>query len=137
MAVSELQQAVQTFIYDAYTPLEYERTYELLNAVTSDVIITPTNIEIKVYFDPEKMHHTTLGGSEKYSLKAGDYIDSLLPIWLNEGWRWEGYTGDDDMFRARPGGHFFEEAVEKIRKDLVTRVQGAIKVELVKSGFTK
>jgi hypothetical protein len=138
MAVSELQQAVQTYVYDAYpNPKYYERTYELLNAVTCDVIITPNNIEFKVYFDSEKMNHTTYGGSEKYSLDAGDYVDSLLPMWLNEGWRWDGYQGDFDMFRARPGGHFFEKAVEKIRENLIVRINGAIKVELVKSGFSK
>ena len=135
LAMSELQQAVQTYIYDAYIPLYYERSYNLLNSIIStDLIATSSSIEFKVIFDPTKLEHETYGGSEQYGLSAGNEVGGLLIPWLNEGFRHDRYQGGYDMFHARPGAHFLEEAIKKIQVDTIGRVKNAIAVEVKKIG---
>lgn len=134
-ASDELYKAVQTFVYDAYSPIEYERTFNLINSITTiDLIVTSSSIEFKVIFDPNKLEHETYGGSKKYGLSAHDEIGGLLIPWLNEGFQHDGYQGGYDMFHARPGAHFLEEAIAKIKTDVVGMVKNSIGVEVRKIG---
>lgn len=134
LAMSDLQQAIQTWVYDIYTPVEYERNYSLLNSITTtDLVVTPTTIEFKVIFDEKILDHSSYGGSSKYNLRAGQEVGDLLIPWLNEGFRWDRYQGDYDMFRARPGAGFLEEAIKKIQADVISRVKNAINVEVRKT----
>lgn len=130
MAVSELQRAVQTTIYDSYSPKIYHRTYDLLNSITSgDLRVTTNSIEFKVYFDPEKMRHTSLYGSSKLGVAKGAYVD--IADWLNDGFSWGGiWEGTDDKFHDRSAAHFMEIAIAKIQANIAIRVQNAIVIEV-------
>lgn len=135
LAMSELQQAVMDKVYSQPEGNWYHRTFDLLNAVeVSDLVVTSSSIEFKVIFNPEKMNHTTLYGSKKYGLSPGDPVGGLIVPWLNEGWKWENYSGTADNFREREATLFLEEAIKKIQVETISRVKNAISVEVRKIG---
>ena len=134
LAMSELQQAVEQAIYSKPEGSWYHRTYDFLNAIeTSDLIVTPSTIEFKVIFNPEKMYHTTIWGSEKYGLEPGDYIDDRLVPWLNYGWDYSNQAPFTPIsFSMREETLFIEEAIKEIEKDIKQKVQSLINIEVQK-----
>lgn len=130
IAVSELQKAVQTTIYSIPASPNYTRTFDLLNSITAgDLTVTPNSIEFKVYFDSEKMRHTSLYGSSKLGIAKGSYVD--IADWLNDGFSWGGdWEGTDDRFHDRSAAHFMEKAIIKIQADMAIRVKDAILIEV-------
>jgi len=52
-----LYEAIWDNLYMSYSPKYYERTYQLLNSVSSSVKFNTTSFEIKVFCDSEKMDH--------------------------------------------------------------------------------
>jgi hypothetical protein len=133
LAMSELQQAIWKNVYSQPEGSWYERTYDLLNAIEcTDLKVSSSTIDFKVIFNSEKMHHTTLYGSEKYGLEPGDYIDELIVPWINYGWRWEGYEGRYDNFRARKETLFIENAIKEIEKGIKQKVENLISLEIKK-----
>jgi hypothetical protein len=122
IAVSDLQQAVQATIYAIPASPNYTRTFDLLNSITAgDLQVTANSIEFKVYFDPEKTRHTSLWGSKKLGISAGEYVE--IADWLNDGFSW----GDSN---DREAAHFMEKAIIKIQADMVGRVKNAINIEV-------
>ena len=132
IAVCELQQEVQRAIYDIPASPNYERTFSLLNSITAgDLIVTSTSIQFKVYFDHEKMRHTSLFGSTKLGISKGAYVD--IEDWMNDGFSWGGvWEGVNDRFHDRSASHFMEKAIVKIQADIVARVKTAINIEVRK-----
>jgi len=137
IAVSELQQAVQDTIYSIPASPNYERTYGLLNSITAgNLIVTSNSIEFKVFFDPEKSRHTSLYGSEKLGISAGEYVN--IADWLNDGFSWGGiWEGTNDRFHDRESARFMEQAIIKIQSTLIGRVQNAIVIEVKRVGAWK
>lgn len=134
LAMSELQQAVQDKIYSQPEGSWYDRSYDFLNAIeTTDLVVTPTTIDFKVIFNPEKMNHTTLWGSEKYGLEPGDYIDDRLVPWLNYGWDYSNHAPFTPVkLSIREETLFIEEAIKEIEKDIKQKVENLIQVEVKK-----
>ncbi len=80
MAVAEkvksiLKEYVENDVYNSYEPAKYKRTYELLDSISVKVLSIDSNgIKVEIYFDANKMSHTTLFGDENLGLKAGDNV---------------------------------------------------------------
>ena len=70
MGELRLTEAIWDEVYAKYTPTEYQRTYELLHSVSSSFKVTGDTIEIKVFCDPDKMHHFSVVDRESTYIPA-------------------------------------------------------------------
>jgi hypothetical protein len=112
-----LREAIWDNIYMTYTPKEYKRTYELLNAVSSYYKIIGDTIEIKVYLDPDKMNHFSIVDNQP----------TYVPPLLNYGFSWSGWEDSTpDYFHNRPESLFLEKAMEEIQNDMQKAVLNAV-----------
>lgn len=77
-------------VYNSYTPEVYQRTYELLNALTvSPVTKRNGRLSINIYIPNEKRGHFTIFGSKSLGLEPGvDVSVSDVLTWLEEGYTW-------------------------------------------------
>ena len=84
MGELRLTEAIWDNVYAVYTPKTdpniWHRTYELLHSVSSNFKIIGDSIEIKVFCDPEKMHH--------FSIIDGE--STYIPALINYGFSWYG-----------------------------------------------
>ncbi len=129
----QVQEALKFYVmkdvYNAYTPKEYERTYELLDSISFKVIgNNGGKIQIEVYFDPDKMSHTTILGDGSLGLEAGDNV--YIPRWVDEGHTWRsgerynsvdkatGFMKDtmEDLIKMDGGFEFFAMGLVKYLK---------------------
>ena len=92
--------------YNSYDPSVYKRTYRFQGALYAEDFI---NVEVKnnfVYinlrFHPDLAYHDSFSGKEMF-----------VPLLINDGWCWGGYTGEEDHFRRYDGYHFLEKGIEK------------------------
>lgn len=113
-----LREAIWDNVYMTYTPKEYERTYQLLNAVSSDFTINGDIVEIKVFLDPTKMNH--------YSVIDGQ--STYVPPLINYGFSWSGWEDQNppDYFHNRPESLFLEKAMKEIQNDMKKSLLNAI-----------
>jgi len=115
-----LYEAIWDNVYMTYNPKYYERTYQLLNSVSSSVKFNTTSFEIKVFCDSEKMDH--------FSVVDGQptYVGGLM----NYGYSWNGWESQDppDYFHNRPESKFLEKAMEKIQGDMQKMLLDAVVV---------
>lgn len=82
-----LREYVQNDVYDSYEPTKYKRTYELIDSITVKVVGTVgDSIMVEVYFDEDKMSHTTLFGDDNLGVEVGDNV--YIPKWVDEGYTW-------------------------------------------------
>lgn len=80
-----LREYVQNDVYDSYEPTKYKRTYELIDSITVKVVGTVgDSIMVEVYFDEDKMSHTTLFGDDNLVVEVGDNV--YIPKWVDEGY---------------------------------------------------
>lgn len=108
IAEEELRNAIQKYVYDAYDPVEYDRTYQLLESVTStEVEFDGKTVTFSVVLDREKMKH--------FSVVDGE--PTLVSPLIQYGHKQSGYT-EVDYFRVYPGKHMLEKAVKEIQEDL-------------------
>lgn len=113
LAEDRLREAIWKNVYMAYTPKEedprWHRTYQLYNSVTSSFKIIGDSVEIKVFCDPNKMHHVSIIDGEP----------TYVPPLINYGFVWPGWEGEDpDYFHNRPESKYLEDAMQQIQKDL-------------------
>lgn len=116
-AVQDLKNAVETNVYFRYSPIEYERTEQLIRSITaSDIKVEGNQISFEVYFDPGKLSYYTFSGDTTYKgLSLGHWV----PYWLDEG-------------HSQPGGQypaadFIADAIEKIKQDLRNEIEVEVK----------
>ena len=135
MAKEDLRQAVQTNLYDFRDPVIYERTNQLINSITaSDVVVknlgSTVEIEFSVYFDSDKMHHTSVvSGTEYYN---GEKIN--VSFLTDEGHHNPNPKRNIPEFDQYEGREFIESAIEKIREDLNQVIRDAILIEVKRIG---
>jgi len=116
MGELRLTEAIWDNVYSAHKT-DYERTYELLHSVSSSFKITGDTIEIKVFCDPDKMHH--------YSLVDGE--PTYIPALINYGFSWHGMESyPQDYFHNRPDSKFLEKAIEQIQQDMNSALVNAV-----------
>jgi len=114
-----LYEAIWDNLYMSYTPKYYERTYQLLNSVSSSVKFNTTSFEIKVFCDSEKMNH--------FSVVDGQPT-GVAPL-MNYGFSWNGWEGTTpDYFHNRPESKFLETAMKKIQGDMQKMLLDAVVV---------
>jgi len=114
-----LYEAIWDNLYMSYSPKYYERTYQLLNSVSSSVKFNTTSFEIKVFCDSEKMDH--------FSVVDGQptYVGGLM----NYGFSWNGWEDTTpDYFHNRPESKFLETAMKKIQGDMQKMLLEAVVV---------
>jgi len=117
MGELRLTEAIWDNVYSTYKPMEYLRSYELLHSVSSSFKITGDTIEIKVFCDPDKMHHFSVVDGEP------TYIPSLI----NYGFSWHGMeSSTPDYFHNRPESKFLEKAIDQIQKDMNSALVNAV-----------
>ena len=114
-----LYEAIWDNLYMSYSPKYYERTYQLLNSVSSSVKFNTTSFEIKVFCDSEKMDHfSVVDGQPTY----------VAPL-MNYGYSWNGWESTTpDYFHNRPESKFLEKAMEKIQGDMQKMLLDAVVV---------
>ena len=54
-ATQDLRDAVLKYHYQAYSPKEYERTFQFLNSIRSELIVSGFSIEMRIFFDENLM----------------------------------------------------------------------------------
>lgn len=81
-----LQTHVLDNIYNASSPKNYERTYELLRSIEVGNVKKNGNVfEVQVYFNPNFTHESWYG-SKKLGINAGEKISmTYIAQWLDEG----------------------------------------------------
>lgn len=81
-----LQTHVLDNIYNASSPKNYERTYELLRSIEVANVKKNGNVfEVQVYFNPNFTHESWYG-SKKLGINAGEKISMThISQWLDEG----------------------------------------------------
>ena len=90
--------------YGRYTPLFYDRTFQMLNSVTtSKVRETANGYEITVYLDIDSIHY-----------KDG-YEEEL--VWLSS----QGFHGSSDIYRQ---GEFWIEAMQELDAGYIVKKFG-------------
>lgn len=115
-ACEELKQSIWDNFYMAYSPKVYERTYQFLNAVRYEIINTPSNIEIKVFIDPDLMLHPSVV----------DGMNSYVPPLLYYGHHQTGYD-TVDYFHYQPENYtWLNDALLHIYQKVNARVGNAV-----------
>lgn len=110
----KVQESLKFFVlknvYCAFTPEEYQRTYQLLESISFKLLQSNKNqITVDIYFDKSKMQHTTLFGSEKLAISPNSNV--YIPKWVDEGKTW------DKPFHPRGGGHFMKDTLNDVKKN--------------------
>lgn len=116
-ATKDLKDAVLKYHYNAYSPKEYERTYQFLNSIRSEINVSGFGIEMKIFFDPKLMNHKSVvdGG--------GTFVPPLLYF----GHTQSGYEGVGDYFHDYPGNKdWLIETAEKIQLKATMKFKLAI-----------
>lgn len=98
-----LEDAIQTEVYDAYDPIEYERTYALNNSVNSHI---NTDDELYVFTDTNEGLY--------YSAVDGRDVSVAVPHFVNSGHT--DNTGINNQYHNYEGRNFLEKAKELIDK---------------------
>jgi hypothetical protein len=120
----DLKNAVYTNVYMFRTPIEYERTFSLLNSISvSEVETVGNTLSFRLYFDKSKLNH--------FSVVSGTH--SYVPPLLDEGNTQDGY-GDVDYFHNYPGRDFLTTSLERIKNDLNHTLKEVVKYEIKKLG---
>lgn len=107
-----LKQCIQNEIdnyYDSYKPEEYVRTFRFKKSLYVedfvDIDVINNTMFINLKFDEDLAYHDSIDGTQGY-----------IPLLINDGWCWDGYTGEEDHFRRYDGFHFFEKGIEEWNK---------------------
>ena len=136
MVKEDLREAVQVNLYD-YRPKEqlvmYKRTNQLIDSITaSDVVVTnlgsATEIKFKVYFDSDKMHHTSVVTESEYYNGEKINVSFLTDEGHNNP---NGNIPEFDQYDAR---EFIESAMKRIMEDLDQVIRDAILIEVKRIG---
>lgn len=105
-----LRNAIQNRVYDYYAPSWYDRTYELLNSIHSDIRHMGNNYTLYVYVDTEMLNYN--------SFYSGENVSMEVPFWINKGHNASGYlpingSGEQfyNQFHAYEGRGYLEEAL--------------------------
>lgn len=89
--------------YASYTPIVYERTYNLMNSLRiSPIEQIGSFLTINVYFDREAATHPSIFGGEN------GYVANLI----NDGWKWNHDIGINHLSHYE-GFHFVEKSIDE------------------------
>lgn len=97
--------------YSKYTPVMYQRTYDMLASVSAedlvDINCSGTKLEVRVKYSDLAMHK---------SLWSDDEVNTLFL--MNNGYQVSsGWHKDIPYFGYRTGGHFLDRAIERFNRD--------------------
>src|SRR5574344_500159 len=100
-----IQEEIDNY-YNSYSPTIYNRSFRFQESLYAEDFI---NIDVKdnmVYiylrFQSNLAYHDSFSGE-----------DVFVPLLINDGWCWDGYTGSEDRFKRYDGYHFLEKGIEK------------------------
>ncbi|MBM7869235.1 hypothetical protein JOC70_000704 [Clostridium pascui] len=96
-----LKKKVQENVYNSYSPLEYNRAYQLRDNITT----SKNNKETIISWE-----------SQEYINNQFDDVSNYVPEWINDGYKHKDWTGGVDYYHQRPSSNFIEETVEEINK---------------------
>lgn len=102
-------------IQDSFYSLGYGDDHDLWNSITVNVYPVPTGFMIDVYFDADKISHTSWFGSNKLGIKKGSNVFSIS--WINEG---QSFIHGSRNIRLKDIGkapQFIEKTIEDIKSD--------------------
>jgi len=116
-ATQDLRDAVLKYHYQAYNPKEYERTFQFLNSIRSELVVSGFSIEMRIFFDENLMSHKSVIDEE------GTYVPPLLYF----GHTQFGYEGTNDYFHDYPGDRrWLDETAEKIKQKVNIKFKRAV-----------
>jgi hypothetical protein len=126
----DLKNAVYTNVYMFRTPVEYERTFSLLESISvSEVKTVGNTLSFRLYFDKSKLDHfSVITGTNTYDGK-----EIYIPPLLDEGHIQDGYN-NVDYFHNYPNRHFITSSLERIKNDLNYTLKEVVKYEIKKLG---
>jgi len=108
-----LEDAIQSEVYDKYSPKVYDRTNQLRDNVRVDV----KNGFIYVYVNTGNMKYSS---NSKNSHKQD--ISKWIPYWINYGHNIGG-QGGNFMYDYYPSRNYLQKAKERIEKELGFEVE--------------
>lgn len=106
-----LQDSIQSEVYDKYKPKVYERTYQLLNNVRTEI----KNNVLYVYVNTGNMHY------EANSPKGMD-ITKSVPFYVNYGHN-NSNNPEPFMYNSYPSRNFIEETKRRIEEEFNCQVE--------------
>ena len=102
-------------IQESFYSLGYGDGHDLWDSITVNVYPVPNGFTIDVYFDADKISHTSWFGSNKLGISAGENIYSIS--WINDG---QSYIHGSRSLRLKDIGkapQFIEKTIEDIESD--------------------
>lgn len=102
-------------IQESFYSLGYGDDHDLWESITVNVYPSTSGFTVDVYFDADKISHTSWFGSNKLGISAGDNIFSIS--WINTG---QSYIHGSTSVRLKDIGkapRFIEKTIEDIQSD--------------------
>lgn len=109
--VEILQEEIYTSLYTSYEPTSYQRTFQLLENIISEIDMTDGSIYVRLDTD----------NSVYYSAVDDSSQTDNVPFYVNYGHK-DG-TGINNKYHNYEGRHFVEKAAKRIKKELGIRVK--------------
>lgn len=106
-----LEDSIQSEVYDKYTPLVYNRTYQLLDNIRTDI----KDGSIYVYVNTGNMHYDS-------NNKEGIDYTNWVPYWVNYGHNRD-ILGGKFMYDYYPSRNYIQVAKERIEQELGLSVE--------------
>ena len=101
-----LQDAIQSELYDKYTPKSYDRTYQLLNSVRTDI----KDGYLYVYVNTGNLNYKSNVPNNNYP------ASKWTPYWTNYGHNKS--IGGKFMYDNYPSRSYLQVAKERIKREL-------------------
>lgn len=112
-----LEDAIQSEVYDKYSPTSYERSFQLRDNVEVDI----KNGYIYVYVNTGNMHYWS-------NNSKGEDVTAWVPYWINYGHNIS-ESGGIFMYDYYPSRNYIQVAKERIQNEL------GLDVEIINNGI--
>lgn len=133
LAVEDFKKAIWINVYARYKPVQYIRTYSMIEAVSvSEVKQVGNSLYFDVYIDKNKLEHFSVVSGTNYY----DGQEIYPPALVLEGHKQEGYD-EIDYFRNYPAANFMTEVLAFIKSDLEKTLVDIVKYEIKRLGGKK
>lgn len=129
VCIEVVRNYIQKNVYDAYipdssNPYSYDRTMDLLNAVSvGEIKVGIKFVTFEVYMNPEMIQANITGDNEwnQHASVEGIDVSEYIPLWIEEGtsgslWDREGAHFMSDAHFELSGGSLAQELANALRK---------------------
>ena len=127
-----IKESLTYYLYETFYRLGYCDSEDLANSIT--VKVEPSGVDsflIEVYFDSDKINHTSIFGSESLGIQSGENVYSVN--WINDGKTFILGSNSVRMEDVGKTPQFLEKTVEDINNN--QHIINEFKTYLKKNGI--